>query len=175
MDWLIGNWQDLGTVAGKAALMYVIATLGLRGSHRRTLAQWRILDFVTAAAIGAIVGRTAIASPQSFITGAVALVSLLVVHRLASTVRLSEALRPLFDHRIRVLVQDGKLRRGQLLRCGISDDDISTHLRQQGVGELDEVKYLIYEAAGQLTLVLRDTPSTPLITSALDQSVDFQR
>lgn len=174
MDWIIGNWQHLGTVVGKAALMYVIATLGFRVGERRALAQWRIIDFVTAVAAGAIVGRTTIASSQSFITGAVALLTLLVAHRLASTVRQFEFMRPIFDHSVRVLVHNGRLRRSQLRRCGLSDDDISTHLRQQGVGELGDVKYLIYEAAGQLTLVLHDVPSTPLIQSALDQSADFQ-
>lgn len=44
-------------------------------------------DFVTAVAIGAIVGRTAIASTQSFVTGGVASLTLIVVHRLASVLR----------------------------------------------------------------------------------------
>ena len=40
--------------------MYATAVIGLRVGERRTLAQWAIIDFATAVAIGAIVGRTAI-------------------------------------------------------------------------------------------------------------------
>ncbi|TWP37937.1 DUF421 domain-containing protein [Leekyejoonella antrihumi] len=173
MNWFIGNWQHLGGVVGKAVLMYAVAMVGLRAGERRTLAQWRIIDFVAAVAIGAVVGRTAIASTQSFITGAVALVALLVMHRLASGLRRFPTMRRVFDHPLRILVHDGALRDGELRRCGINEDDVSSHLRQQGIGDLNEVKYLIYEATGQLTIVRNDTASTPLVEEALDRSAGF--
>ncbi len=100
-------------VAGKAALMYAVALLGLRVGQRRTLAQWTITDFITAVAVGAIVGRTAIASTQSFATGGAALLTLIVVHRLVSLLRLHPTLRVLFDHEIRVLIVHGQLRSAQ--------------------------------------------------------------
>lgn len=175
MDWIMGNWPHLGVVAGKAALMYAVAVFGLRIAQRRTLAQWTIIDFVTALAVGAIVGRTAVAADQSFITGSVALLSLIVAHRLLSFLRLHPSLRRLFDHPVRVLVHDGILRPGQLRRCGLTGEDVFAHLRQQGVDDLDQVKYLIYEAAGQLTIVRRDVADTaPLIQAALDQSAGYR-
>ena len=64
LSWVFGQWSQLGGVAGKAALMYVTALVGLRLGERRTLAQWTIIDFATAVAIGAIVGRTALAEGQ---------------------------------------------------------------------------------------------------------------
>ena len=59
MSWLIGHASDVGLVAAKAALMYLTALLALRLGERRTLAQWTIIDFATAVAMGAIIGRTA--------------------------------------------------------------------------------------------------------------------
>ncbi|MGI8415134.1 MAG: DUF421 domain-containing protein [Nakamurella sp.] len=175
MDWIVGNWSHLGVVAGKAALMYTVAVFGLRIGQRRTLAQWTIIDFVTAVAVGAVVGRTAIAGNQSFITGGVALLSLIAAHRLVSLLRLHPSLRAVFDHPVRILVHDGTVRLGQLRRCGLTDDDVFAHLRQQGIDDLEQVKYLIYEAAGQLTIVRRDVVSpAPLIQAALDQSVGYR-
>ena len=69
MSWLTGGWAHLGAVAGKAALMYATALVALRLGERRTLAQWTIIDFATAVAMGAIIGRTAIAGTQSYATG----------------------------------------------------------------------------------------------------------
>jgi uncharacterized membrane protein YcaP (DUF421 family) len=88
MSWIVGGWQHLGPVAGKAVLMYATAVVGLRLGERRTLAQWTIIDIVTAVAMGAVVGRTAIAGTQSYATGAVALLTLIGLHRLASLLRL---------------------------------------------------------------------------------------
>ena len=59
----------------------------LRLGERRTLAQLSSFDFAVAVAIGAIIGRTVTTLSASFATGAVALVTLLVVHRLVAFAR----------------------------------------------------------------------------------------
>ncbi|MBJ7609390.1 MAG: hypothetical protein JF887_08165 [Candidatus Dormibacteraeota bacterium] len=87
MEWLKGEWPDLGLVAAKAAGIYVIAVLLLRMGERRTLAQWTAIDFAVAVAIGAVIGRMAIAGTQSLLTGAVALAVLIAGHRILSIVR----------------------------------------------------------------------------------------
>ncbi len=51
-----------------------------------------------------IVGRTAVASTQSYATGAVALLTIVGVHRIASRLRFRPLLGKLADHRVRVLV-----------------------------------------------------------------------
>src|SRR6185312_11446021 len=80
--WLSGQTHELVGVFGKAALMYGTAVLGLRVAHRRTLSQWTAIDFAAAVAIGAIIGRTAIASGQSYLVGATALLTVLGAHAL---------------------------------------------------------------------------------------------
>src|SRR4051794_37690014 len=75
--WLTGQADELIGVFGKAVLMYGTAVLGLRIAQRRTLSQWTAIDFAAAVAIGAIVGRTAIASGQSYVVGATALLTIL--------------------------------------------------------------------------------------------------
>lgn len=176
MSWISGNWPELGIVAAKAVLIYATALVGLRLGERRTLAQWSIIDFSTAVAIGAIVGRTAIASNQSFLTGAAALVTLIAVHRLATLLRFSPVFGKLLDHRVRVLVAHGQLRRGQLRRCGLTDNDLFAHLRQSGVRQLNDLRYVLYEAKGSLTIVREDAhPDTELIEAALKGSVGFHR
>lgn len=173
MSWITGHWQDLGAVAGKAGLMYLTAIVGLRVGERRTLAQWTIIDFITAVAIGAIVGRTAVADTQSYITGAIALVTLVAVHRFVSVLRFSPPLSRLSEHRIRVLVRHGKLQRWQLRLCGLTDKDLYAHLRERGVFDLAGLRYVLYEAKGGLTIVHGEAAGggeAPLIQTALDDS-----
>lgn len=159
MSWLIGQSSALGEVAAKALLMYFTALLALRVGERRTLAQWTIIDFATAVAMGAIIGRTAIAG--SYATGAVALCTLVVVHRLASVMRFSPRLAKLFDHRVRVLVENGRVRTRQLRICGLTENDLFTQLRQRDVFSLTGVRYVLYETKGSITVVMDDVPSEP--------------
>ena len=153
MSWLTTSWQNLGITAGKAVLMYVTALIGLRLGERRTLAQWTIIDFAAAVAIGAIVGRTAIADGQSYAVGAVALVSLLVIHRLVSLVRFFPLVNKLTDHRIRILVADGRVRMSELRRCGLTENDLFAELRLRGTFSLAGLRYVLYETKGGLTIV----------------------
>lgn len=174
MSWLTGNAGGALEVAAKVLLMYATALVALRLGERRTLAQWTIIDFGTAVAVGAIIGRTAVAR-ESYLTGAVALVTLVAVHRVASLLRFRPVLGKLFDHRVRVLVVRGAVRRHELRRCGLTDNDLFTHLRQQGFFSLDRVAYVLYETKGSITVVPDDAERRPheLVEAALRDEAGF--
>ncbi len=146
----------------------------LRLAERRTIAQWTIIDFATAVAMGAIIGRTAVAGSQSYITGAVAIVTLALAHRAASLVRLTRRGRRALDHGIRVLVADGVVRHGELRRCGLTVDDLDAQLRQRGTFTIEQIRYVLYEARGGLTIVPRDVDGQAgLVRRAIDEAVHF--
>lgn len=172
MTWLIGQWPQLGLVVAKAALMYVAAVAGLRFAQRRTLAQWTTIDVVAAVAMGAVVGRTAVAGPQSFVIGAAALATLLVAHRVGGLLRLVPGFATLTDHRVRVLVRDGRPETHQLRRCGLTDADVAAHLREKGIFDLADVGLLLYEDKGALTVVPRATAADPPPLVRLALAVD---
>jgi uncharacterized membrane protein YcaP (DUF421 family) len=169
-SWLSGG--GLGLVAAKAAIMYAVAMLALRVARRRTLAQWTAIDFAATVAIGAIMGRTAIASDQGVMVGIVALATILAAHSLAMYARFNRWFAKLVDHRVRVLVDHGQLRRDQLLLCGLTDNDVIAKLRERGVQRLEELRYVLYETKGELTIVREDEAAAaaaagPLVESGL--------
>lgn len=174
MGWFIDNWNELGGTVGKAALMYVVAMVGLRIGDRRTFAQWAMNDFITVVAIGSVVGRTAIAGDQSFVTGAIALITLIFVHHLVNYLRFRPKFHKVFDHPVRVLVEDGRLRLDQLRGSGLTDEDVFAQLRVRGVYDIAELKFLLYESAGGLTIIRRDVNSSaPLLQVALTRAADY--
>lgn len=176
MSWLVGQASSEWEVAAKAALMYATALLALRVGERRTLAQWTIIDFATAVAMGAIIGRTAIAGTQSYLTGAVAVCTLVAIHRIASLLRLRPLLGKLFDHRVRVLVVDGQIRPRELRKCALTDVDLFTQLRQRGVFTIEDVRYVLYEPKGSITVVRREVPAYPepeLVRDGLQRAAGY--
>lgn len=152
MSWLVGHPGDLGIVAAKAVLIYVVALGALRLAQRRTLAQWTAIDFVAAVATGAIMGRIALDKDQSFLVGAVALLTLIAAHCAMGVARFRPGFAKLVDHSVRVLVQDGQLRRYQLRLCGLTDNDVLSQLRQPGHFNLGGLRCVRYETKGQLTV-----------------------
>ncbi len=174
-EWFVDGWSELGVAAAKALLMYVLALFALRLAHRRTLAQWTAIDFVAAVALGAIVGRTAIAGDQSFAVGAVAVVTLLVVHALATAGKSRPWFAKAVDHRVRVLLEHGELRRDQLRVCGLTETEVCSQLRQQGVQRLEDLRYVLYEPKGELTVVPETTgePDSDLVRIGLRTAADY--
>ena len=164
---LVGGTGALDWVVVKAVLMFAVAVTGLRLGERRTPAQLGALDFAVAVAIGAIIGRTVTASSASFATGAVALVTLLVVHRLVGFARRHSRIARLIDHPPRVLVAGGEIRDRELARAGLTAADVSALLREQGVGDLGQVGYLPYETRGTTTLIGAGSEPGPLDVPAI--------
>ncbi|HXV93700.1 MAG TPA: YetF domain-containing protein [Pseudonocardia sp.] len=160
-SWLVQGWVGPATAAAKAALMYAVALAGLRLTPRRTLSQWTAIDFAAAVALGAIIGRTAVASDQSVAIGVAARAALLLVHWALAAARVSPRVARLVDHRIRVLVDHGRLRRGQLRWCGLNEDELMAQLREKGVTSIGTLRYVLYETKGQLTIVREEDPDAP--------------
>ena len=167
---LIGGASSLGWVAVKAVLLFAVAVIGLRLGERRTLAQLSAFDFAVAVAIGAIVGRGATASDTSFATSAVALVTLLAAHRVVAIGRRHSRVVRLVDHPPRVLVARGELQGKELARAGLTATDVYALLRENGVGDLGQVGYLLYETHGTVTLIGADCEPGPLVREGLNAS-----
>jgi uncharacterized membrane protein YcaP (DUF421 family) len=71
------------------------------------------------------------------------------------------------------LVEHGKLRRDQLRLCGVSDNDLMAQLRRLGVHRLDELRHVLYETKGQLSVVREDDPGGDLIDAGLRDATGF--
>jgi uncharacterized membrane protein YcaP (DUF421 family) len=169
-SWLTGG--SLGIVAAKAALIYLVAVVGLRLGQRRTLAQWTAIDFAAAVAVGAIIGRTSLARGQSFAVGVVALATILGAHWLVTMARRNRWFAKAVDHRVRLLVEHGELRRDQLAICGLTENDVLAKLRERGVGSLRDLRYVFYETKGELTIVREtDEPDDELVLVGLRDAV----
>lgn len=176
-QWLVVGWAPPAVAAAKAAIMYVVALVGLRLTHRRTLSQWTAIDYAAAVALGAIVGRTAIAQDQSVAVGAAALITILAVHYVLTLARRWPGISRLVDHRVRVLVEHGRIRHDRLRRCGLTESEVLAQLRQQGVGSIEEIRYVLYETKGDLTVVLETgqaVPDSDLVRVGLSESADTE-
>jgi uncharacterized membrane protein YcaP (DUF421 family) len=167
---LIGGAGGLGWVAVKAVLLFAVAVIGLRLGERRTLAQLSAFDFAVAVAIGAIIGRGATASDTSFVTSAVALVTLLAAHRVVAIGRRHSRVARLIDHPPRVLVARGELQAKELARAGLTAADVYALLREHGAGDLGQVGYLLYEPRGAVTVIGADLEPGPLVRDGLNAS-----
>ena len=153
MEHLIGGAGELGWVAAKAVLLYLTAVLGLRLGERRTLADLSPFDFVALAAVGSVVGRLPSAADSSYLAGAATLVALLVSHWCVARLHRFPSVAHLLERAPRLLVAHGQVLDGELRRCGLTRSDLYGLLRQRGVGDLGEVRFVVLERRGQVSVI----------------------
>lgn len=164
---LWGGGSQIGWAAVKVVVLFLVAVIGLRFAERRTLAQFSAFDFAAAAAVGGIIGRTATSSNTSVAVGAAALVALLAVHRAVATLRRHGALARAIDQPPLLLIADGRISHRALRRAGLTEDDLMALLRQHEVREPTDVRYLLYETRGAVTVVRPDEPIGSTVDAAL--------
>lgn len=169
MHAVTGGAGNLGWVAAKALLMFLITVALLRFAERRTWAEFDAFDFDFAAAAGAIFGRTATTTSASVETWPTALVVSLAAHRLLSVLRrrppaLSAAVR----RPRRILMDHAMVRCEELARAGFTGGDLDALLRQRGVVGLFQAQFLLFEPKGAVSLLRAEEPARPLWSRGRD-------
>ncbi|OBK43821.1 DUF421 domain-containing protein [Mycobacterium sp. 1081908.1] len=147
------GWQPAMCAAAKAVALFATAAAAFRLTQRRTIAEFTPFDWVTAVAVGAIVGRTATASGTSWLTGTAALIALILAHSAVARLRFFRWFRRLVDPPVRVLIRDGEVRGDNLRRCRLTGADLDAALRQQGYENAERVHLALFEAKGAISIL----------------------
>lgn len=146
------GWQPASFAALKALALFLTAAMAFRLMLRRTIAEFTPFDWVTAVAVGAIVGRTATAADTSWFTGTAALLTLIAAHDLVARLRFFPWVRRLVDPPVRVLISDGKVNEVNLKRCRLTREDLDAILRQHGHQAAGDVRLAVFETKGVVSV-----------------------
>lgn len=152
------GWQPVVYAALKALALFATAVTAFRLVLRRTIAEFTPFDWVTAVAVGAIVGRTATAADTSWCTGTAALLTLIAAHDLVARLRVIPWVRRLVDPPVRVLISDGEVDDANLKRCRLTRGDLDAILRQHGHPTPADVRLAVFETKGVVSVFSNAEP-----------------
>jgi len=139
----------------RAVLIFFIALIFIRISGIRTLGKQNAFDNLTAVMLGAIMGRAIVAADQPLFGSLVAVLALMLLHRLVSwNTFQSKKLGLLFKGKPFLLMKDGKMNSRNLAKTNITNDDILESLRRDAnSSSLDNIKEIYLERSGDLSFV----------------------
>ncbi|MBV8349360.1 MAG: DUF421 domain-containing protein [Mycolicibacterium sp.] len=146
------GWEPAAYAAIKALALFATAAAAFRFGGRRTMAEFSPFDWVTAVAVGALVGRSATATDTSWLTATAALLALLVAHGLVARLRFVPWIRRLVDPPVRTLIRDGQIDDANLRRCGLTRADLNAVLRQHGYEDPADIRLALFEARGVVSV-----------------------
>ena len=119
-------------------------------------------DFAITVAFGSIMASTLLAKSPALITGVAGLVTLFVIQSVpAYARRKSYRIERLVGNEPLVLMAGADLLPDNLNTARVTVDDIRGKLRQAGITHRDQVRAVIMESTGDISVLTKDSPMEP--------------
>ncbi len=156
--------------------MYLSIIVLTRIAGLRSFAKVSAFDFATTIAIGALIGGTIVAPDPPLLQAVAAIASLLGLQALVAFLRRrSGLLHRWIDNRPRLLMAGDQILEENLEKVRMSRPDLRAKLREAGVMDVSQVRAVVMESTGDVT-VLRDQPDAPdLAPAMLEGVIDSER
>ena len=148
----------------KSIFVYFVIVFCLKFMGKREIGQITLLDFAILLIISDVLVIGVDEDNKHFWAYLIAVIFLCVIQRLfAFLLMKSKKIRDSFDGIESVLIYEGKLNIEEMKKQRFNMDDLIIQLRNNSVANLNEVKYLILENNGKLSVFkYQDNPSNPL-------------
>ncbi|WP_046758920.1 DUF421 domain-containing protein [Kordia jejudonensis] len=138
------------TVLGIFTIIIIITRIfGLR-----TFAKMSSFDFASTIAVGSVLASTIMNTNYSLTKGGIVLASIIGFQTLFSfAIRKIDFLQKAFTNKPKLIMVDGEILHDELKSCNVSEDDLVAKLREANVHQFNEVKAVIFESTGDISVI----------------------
>ena len=163
-EWSGILWPHLSWMekAGRPLSVYLFLLSAFRFSGKRELGQATLFDFLIVLLISNVAQNAMIGDDNSIAGAFVGVATLLTLswglNRLTAR---SRKVRTFLEGSPTLLVYRGVVLPPAMRRESVSDNDLRTALREQGIASLSEVRYAILELDGRISVIRDDARVSP--------------
>ncbi|TXD81566.1 DUF421 domain-containing protein [Subsaximicrobium wynnwilliamsii] len=120
----------------------------------RTFAKMSSFDFASTIAIGSILASIILNKDYSLFKGTLALATIIAFQTLFSfLVRKVPSFKKLFTNKPQIIMWQGKILHDKLKACNVGEDDLIAKLREANVHDFKDVKAVIFESTGDVSVI----------------------
>ena len=143
----------------KSAAAYLVVLVAMRLIGRRTASQKAPFDMVVLFLFGNITTTAILGEDRSFTAAMTAIFTVGLMHVLVSSLKLrSQLFERIVDGTPIVLFEEGRWSEAQMDRLHMQEADVRTAMRQQGMTEMDDLRYAIIERDGTISIIPKRKP-----------------
>ncbi|HMO12357.1 MAG TPA: DUF421 domain-containing protein [Actinotalea sp.] len=151
-----GGWEPIARIAVVGTLGYAWLVILLRGTGPRNMAKMTPFDFVVTVTLGSAFGRVLTATEVSISEAAVTFALLIGLQWLLAEARVRSArVKSLVDVRPTLLFHRGQVVAEGLRRHRLTETDLHSAARENGLGSLEEVEAMILQSDGTFAVISR--------------------
>ena len=155
------GWEGIARVTLMAAVGYTALLVMLRVSRKRTLAQMNAYDFLYIVIVGELMAITILDHEVSLAEGLAAVAVLIVIQVFISWITTrSRAAERIINGEPTLLMRRGRFLPDAMKEQRVTEEDILSAVREEGVADLDAVEAVVLETNGAFSVVHIGTPSS---------------
>ena len=160
---------DLMQVLVKGTLAYLALIAILRVSGKRTLSKMNAFDLVVTVALGSTLATILMSKDVSLADGLLALLLLISLQYLIAWMAVRTKV---VDHLIKseptLLLHQGKFLREKMKAERVTESEVESAIRAQGIGTIDAVAAVILETDGSFTVIGSPMQGKPTALHSVD-------
>jgi len=172
LSWLTTPWSTVWITLLSAGLIYIAMVVITRINGARTFSKFSSFDLAITIAVGSVLGRALVASDQTLLHTIVAVLALFIVQYGVDYLRSRFNLFPkIIDNNPILLMENAQLLEENLKKARMTPKAVYHELRQANVVKLSEVKAVILESNGEVS-VLHHLDDNCMVDSVLLEGVE---
>ena len=148
------GWMPLARILILGTLAYLALVLLLRVTGKRTLSKLNAFDFIVTVALGSTLATVLLSKDVALAEGLTALALLILLQGALTWLSVrSPRVSRLVKAEPALLFLEGRFLQGAMKRERVTEDELRSAVRQQGIARLDEVAAVVLETDGSLNVI----------------------
>lgn len=151
--WFEASWTSIIAICITAVVIYLAVIIFTRLAGKRSFSKMSSFDFAMTVAIGSILASTILSKSVSLVQGIVGLAMVYVLQIGIAILRRSSHIEKLVDNKPMLLMQGSTVIHENLKRARVTESDLRSKLREANVLELSQVRAVVFEATGDISVL----------------------
>jgi len=152
-DWFKFSTDGLLAIILTAIGIYIALVILTRISGKRSFSKMSSFDFAMTVSIGSILATVIVSKSVSLQYGIIGLVVIYTLQIIVAAARSWTPIRDMVDNTPTLLMKNGKLIEANLRKCKVTESDVKAKLREANVIQLSEVKAVVFESTGDISVL----------------------
>ncbi len=167
-DWILTSGTALLGVLASVLGIYLAVVVLTRVAGLRSFSKMSSFDFAVTIAIGSVLASTIILRSVPLLEGLFALAALYAVQIVAAALRArSDAVEHVMDNEPLLLMAGQELIREHMRQAHVTESDIRAKLREANVTRMEQVRAVVLESTGDVSVLHADPDAPPLDATLL--------
>ncbi len=151
--WFEASTTSLIAIALSATGIYCATILYTRLAGKRSFSKMSSFDFAMTVAIGSIIATTVLSKSTSLLQGIVGMGAVYVLQIAVAAMRRFAIIQKIVDNQPMLLMDGEEILHKNLKKARVTESDLRSKLREANVLELSQVRAVVFECTGDISVL----------------------